>query len=312
MKINSIQQATSVNTQYESKVVVEKIKYDGDPETKKPTIIIVRMEETGEIFEAKTWSWDSLVLFKEALNKRVVCTMTFMTNEYKDQLDIKIKSFYLTSVESTIPREEATELDYQTLINDLINTVQNPEYRSILLDLIKGNYFIWPAAKSVHHAFPGGLAMHSYAVTMGALHQAEYYMSLGTLNCSMDLIITGALLHDIGKLREYTADGRFTLQGQMISHLVSGVEMVNDSCIKLGIDKDSDDIAKVKHIIVSHHGKLEFGSPTLPMIPEAYIVSLADIADAKVETFTEELSVMNEGDVSGPVFGLDGGRIAKI
>ena len=144
-----------------------------------------------------------------------------------------------------------------------------------------------PAAKSVHHNYLGGLIEHTTAVVETAVYLADNYPGI-----DRDLVITGAMLHDIGKMEELSEMpvAEYTDAGQLLGHIVIGCSMVEQRMRELGGFTQQQRDALL-HIILSHHGELEFGSPKVPMTREAMIVHFADNIDAKLkvmETFVEE------------------------
>ena len=139
------------------------------------------------------------------------------------------------------------------------------------------------AAKSVHHSFAGGLLEH----TLSILKMCEYYVSAYPL-LSKDLLFTAALFHDIGKTKELSAfpENDYTDDGQLIGHIVMGVEMISDGV--RAIEGFPAKIAsELKHCVIAHHGELEYGSPKKPALPEAVALHYADATDAKLQTLTE-------------------------
>ncbi|MDE6713143.1 MAG: HD domain-containing protein [Lachnospiraceae bacterium] len=141
------------------------------------------------------------------------------------------------------------------------------------------------AAKMVHHGFIGGLLEHTLSVTNLCNYFAGAYPLI-----KRDLLLTAALCHDIGKIREISAfpENDYTDEGQLLGHIVVGVEMVSEK-IRL-IEGFPVKLAnELKHCIVSHHGELEYGSPKKPALIEAVALNFADNADAKLETITEVL-----------------------
>lgn len=151
------------------------------------------------------------------------------------------------------------------------------------------------AAKTVHHGFSGGLLEHSLSVTRICAHMADQYEYL-----NRDLLITCAMLHDAGKVREISAFPKndYTDEGNFIGHIVIGYEMIMEK-IK-GIDGFPKVLAsEVGHCILSHHGELEYGSPKKPSIAEALALSMADNMDAKMETMREILESKNSNDWLG-------------
>ncbi len=146
------------------------------------------------------------------------------------------------------------------------------------------------AAKTVHHSFVGGLMHHTLAVTKLCHFYTKAYPAL-----NHDLLITAALLHDIGKIKELSGfpENDYTDEGQLLGHIVMGCSMIEEK-----ISRMDDFPEKLKnellHCIVAHHGQLEFGSPKVPELIEALALNLADNTDAKLETLTEALSSTNE------------------
>ena len=139
------------------------------------------------------------------------------------------------------------------------------------------------AARSIHHAFIGGLMEHTLSVAAICDFYAKQYPLL-----NRDLLITAALLHDIGKTREISLfpENDYTDEGNLLGHIVIGTEMVGDYIRDIP-DFPPTLAAELKHCIVAHHGELEFGSPKVPELAEAIALNYADDADAKLEAFTE-------------------------
>lgn len=151
------------------------------------------------------------------------------------------------------------------------------------------------AAKMVHHGFIGGLLEHTLSVTNLCNYFAGAYPLI-----KRDLLLTAALCHDIGKIREISAfpANDYTDEGQLLGHIVVGVEMVSEK-IRL-IEGFPVKLAnELKHCIVSHHGELEYGSPKKPALIEAVALNFADNADAKLETITEVFKNADSADWLG-------------
>lgn len=146
------------------------------------------------------------------------------------------------------------------------------------------------AAKAIHHGFVGGLLEHTLSVTK----LCDYYCASYPI-LKRDLLLAAAMLHDVAKVREISPfpENDYTDEGQFIGHIVLGSEMVSEK-IK-GIEGFPTHIAsQLKHCILAHHGKLEFGSPKVPAIIEAVALNYADDTDAKMQTFTELLNGTQE------------------
>ena len=185
--------------------------------------------------------------------------------------------------------------DVEVMYNDVVGyiaTVRN-EYLNKLLkefyvnyqnmvDLIKSH----SAASGVHHAFVGGFLQHTLAVTKLCDSYCELYPVL-----DRDLLITVALLHDIGKLRELTAfpENDYSDEGKLLGHIILGIEWVGN-CIQRIQGFPPELALDVKHCIAAHHGELEWGSPKKPALPEAMALHMADLTDSRLEQFIECLA----------------------
>ena len=177
----------------------------------------------------------------------------------------------------------------------IIDTIKTPYYKKLLNSFFRDETFAakfknHSAAKTVHHSFVGGLLEHSLGVIKVCDFMSKQYPML-----SRDLLITAAPLHDIGKMVELSSfpTNEYTDSGQLLGHIYIGANMISEKINKIeGFPRRQAD--ELIHCILSHHGSLEFGSPKMPALMEAFALSLADNMDAKMETFTELLEV-NEG-----------------
>ncbi|MGA9246007.1 MAG: HD domain-containing protein [Silvibacterium sp.] len=142
-----------------------------------------------------------------------------------------------------------------------------------------------PAAKSMHHAWIGGLLEHVVSLLGIADLAAKHYQ------VHRDLLLTGAILHDIGKLRElrWGTSFDYSIEGQLLGHITIGVALIDRKIAALP-DFPPALRVLVEHLVLSHHGKYEFGSPKLPMIPEAVLLHYLDDMDAKMQTLNTEFA----------------------
>ena len=146
------------------------------------------------------------------------------------------------------------------------------------------------AAKAIHHGFVGGLLEHSLSVTM----LCDYYCSVYPI-LKRDLLLAAAMLHDIGKTKEISPfpENDYTDDGQLLGHIVMGSEMISEKIREIpGFPPVL--AAQIKHCILAHHGKYEFGSPKIPALIEALALNYADDTDAKIQTFSEILEGAQE------------------
>lgn len=182
--------------------------------------------------------------------------------------------------------------DIETMYKELLhfcNAIVQPYLHALLTSFfVKDHEFIksfksHSAAKSVHHGFVGGLLEH----TLSVVKLCDFYTTRYPM-LNRDLLLTCAMLHDIGKTKELSLfpENDYTDAGQLIGHIVIGVEMIHDKIKEIpGFPEILEN--EVKHCIVAHHGELEYGSPKKPALMEAMALNLADNTDAKMETMTE-------------------------
>ncbi len=205
------------------------------------------------------------------------------------------------------PHGDLTYNELYTEFENYYNKITNKKFKLILDETIFKNleYFKYPAAKSIHHAFIGGLAEH----TINILKLSHEFISLYKLD--QELLWMGIILHDYSKIHEMTKLGlNYTPVGNLIGHLVMTVEEISKICFKYEID-ESDEIIYLKHLILSHHGKLEYGSPKEPMLREAYILSQLDEVDAKMNVIDKAYLDTKSNSLTPPILAFDRRRFLK-
>ncbi|SHH28406.1 3'-5' exoribonuclease YhaM family protein [Thermosipho atlanticus] len=169
-------------------------------------------------------------------------------------------------------------------IKKLIDSIKNVHLKRLLNEFFERDesflkkFKSVPAGAKVHHNYVGGLAEHSSTVAQLCDSVCKTYKNL-----DRDLLIAGALLHDIGKINDYKVTSKgieITTQGELIGHIVSGYEMVKVKVKKMKVPEDIS--TKLLHMIISHHGELEWGSPVVPKTPEAYVLHMIENMDSKL------------------------------
>lgn len=174
----------------------------------------------------------------------------------------------------------------------IIGSIQNPYLKQLLESFfVEDQEFAKAfrkssAAKAVHHGFVGGLLEHTLSVTK----LCDYYCTAYPM-LKRDLLLTAAMCHDIGKVKELSAfpTNDYTDDGQFLGHIVMGSQMVGEKAAQIP-DFPHALLIQVQHCILAHHGKYEYGSPKLPALMEAVALNYADDTDAKMETFKEILN----------------------
>jgi 3'-5' exoribonuclease len=208
----------------------------------------------------------------------------------------------------------STTYDVEDLWRQLLDFVESftdPDLKLLLTTLLSypvlaQAYREAPAARQLHHAWLGGLLEHVVSLLKLADRVVPSYPLL-----HRDLLLTGVVLHDIGKVRELSWEIGFdyTVEGTLLGHIQMGVELVEKTIDSLpGFPPRLKTL--VVHMILSHHGKLEFGSPKLPMIPEALVLNFVDDLDAKMQAMASEFAKSaREGkapdEMTGKVWSLD-------
>jgi 3'-5' exoribonuclease len=223
---------------------------------------------------------------------------------YKGELQLNVR--YINTVEALrdLGRElqeydpellcRATPFDRQALwqeLRQLAETQIRPPLGPLVLTLLdrhREEFLVCPAARLYHHPYLGGLLEHTWFVTRHALASLTIYPDL-----NRDLVLAGAILHDLGKIKELVNPPapEATVPGRLLGHIVLGWELVRAAAQALDFS-DPTLLVQLEHIILSHHGTMEFGSPVVPKTREALLVNFLDDLDAKLKMMSQHL----EGD----------------
>jgi len=283
-------------------------------QSNKPYLNLILCDKTGQL-EARAWEPADPRMAKDFERGDVVKVRGCITR-FNDRLQMKVEQ-----LRKALPQEveksdlmPATQYDVETLWRQLLSYVESftdPHLKLLLSTIladpqIASAYREAPAAKQLHHAWLGGLLEHVISLLRLADRVAPHYPIL-----HRDLLLTGVILHDIGKLRELSWDIGFdyTVEGVLLGHIQMGAALAERT-----IDNLPDFPRKLRmlvlHMILSHHGKLEFGSPKLPMIPESLVLNFLDDLDAKMQAMQSEFEKsIREGrapdEFTGKVWALD-------
>jgi len=189
------------------------------------------------------------------------------------------------------------EVMFEELLN-IVDRVENSYLRELLMSLLMdeclaAKFKLAPAAKTLHHAWLGGLLEHTLSLCKLCRLMAQHYPDI-----NQDLLLTGAMLHDIGKTQElsYARSFAYTTEGQLLGHMILELDLINEKIGQIeGFPRELKTL--VQHLIISHHGEYEHGSPKLPMFPEALMLHCLDNLDSKLEAMKTIL--LNERNVEG-------------
>jgi 3'-5' exoribonuclease len=249
-------------------------------------LAVVLCDRTGQI-EAKMW--DNIGQYVNAFDADDVVSIKGYVNRYNGRPQLILQTVARLDPEAIdfgdfLPKTDKDIDQLWATLGDFVNRVENSHLRALLLSFMNDGAFATafrsaPAAKALHHAFIGGLLEHVVSL-----------MSLSDLVCrnyplvNRDLVIAGAFLHDIGKVHElcYARAFGYTTRGQLLGHMIIELEMIQEKIA--GLPEFPQELkVLLEHLIISHHGEYEFGSPKLPMFPEALMLHYLDDLDSKME-----------------------------
>ncbi|MGX7775718.1 3'-5' exoribonuclease YhaM family protein [Streptococcus pluranimalium] len=195
--------------------------------------------------------------------------------------------------------------DVKEYLEQMVFKIENATWQRIVRALYRKyhqEFFTYPAAKTNHHAFESGLAYHT--ATMVRLSDAigDIYPEL-----NKSLLFAGIMLHDLAKVIELSGpdNTEYTVRGNLIGHIALIDEEITKVITELNIDDTREEVTVLRHIVLSHHGLLEYGSPVRPKIMEAEIIHMIDNIDAEMMMMTTALSRIGEGEMTARLFALD-------
>lgn len=280
-----------------------KVKRSAETRNGKPYDNLILQDKTGTL-DGKVWDPNSGGIADYAENDFIEVFGDVIT--YNNNLQLNIRQIRKAAEGEYVPAdfmpttEKSTDGMYQELLG-YIRKIENPylrqmvEFYFVKNDAFAKKFRAHSAAKSVHHGFSGGLLEHTLSVVKFCEYMAGAYPIL-----NKDLLITAAICHDIGKIKELSAfpENDYTDDGQLLGHIVIGVEMISDAVRNIP-DFPEKLASELKHCIIAHHGELEYGSPKKPALAEALALNFADCADAKLQTLTEIFKDKNSNDWLG-------------
>ena len=275
-----------------------------------PFIAFTFQDQSGQM-DGKYWSATSDDIAKYVPGKVVV--VNGKREMYNNSPQVKIVSLRLTDASKGEPTSAShfvehapmTKEEMEEELKRLFDGITNLALKSIVRHILKqyqSEFFEFPAAKRHHHAFVGGLSFHTISMLRLAEAIATQYTQI-----NRSLLYSGVILHDIGKTMELTGaiGTEYTLKGNLLGHIVIMDEEITKACEALDIDENQEDVLLLKHLILAHHGKLEYGSPVRPQLLEAEVLHHIDLLDATITMMSNALDKTEPGAFSERVFGLD-------
>ena len=271
---------------------------------------ITLQDSTGTI-EAKKWEVSPSDEATLAL-KKVVCVEGYPLIYNGSQLQFKISDVEPVSSYNEEDLILTSPVDRKILMErfmDYVDSIQDQSIKTIVSEIVLNKYnklLLHPAAKTNHHEYAGGLLHHEVSMLDLAKQISALYPSI-----NKDLLYGGIILHDLGKIVELSGPiaTEYTLKGKLLGHISIIQTDIAEIAKKHNIDEET--VTLLQHMILSHHGKLEYGSPVLPLILEAEVMYLIDNMDSKIVMINKALKDVEIGGNSTRVMGLDGRSFYK-
>lgn len=270
-----------------------------------PYLSFVLQDKTGAI-DAKFWNVNEQQL--DLYRPGMIASFQADVLSHNKQLQLRVlkieildrKNEDLTEYVRSSPIHKA---DLMKEIYSVIANMDNEIYATITKTIVKEcekDFFTYPAASRIHHDFVGGLATH----VLGMIR-------LGNLICDLypsldrDLLLSGIILHDIGKITELSGPviTEYTLEGKLLGHI--SIMNAKVSACAQQLHYDGEEVTMLRHMILSHHGEYEFGSPVLPQLPEAEILHYIDNIDARMNVLDKAFAVTENGAFTQKLFAME-------
>ncbi|HEY3740964.1 MAG TPA: HD domain-containing protein [Bryobacteraceae bacterium] len=264
-----------------------RLKKSGDP-----YLSLTLADRTGEL-DAKMW--DNAAEVIDTFDRDDFIKVKGLVQVFQNRLQLTIHKLQRlddsdVAFADYFPASKRDPMEMEAELRAVVAGIGNSHLKA-LLEAVFGDeklmaaYRMAPAAKSIHHAYLSGLIEHVLSMVALAKFTAAHYAGVDS-----DLVLTGVLLHDIGKIHElvYVRTFGYSDEGQLIGHIVMGVKMVNEKARAIpGFPPRL--LTLVEHLILSHHGTLEYGSPKVPLFPEAMLLHHLDNLDSKMEAMRQTI-----------------------
>lgn len=269
-------------------------------------------DKSGEI-EAKVWT-----VTKEdmaTLKPELIIHVKGDVINYRGRKQMKVNQFRVATEADGLKTQDFIDGapmsvdEIKSQMQSFIFEIENASLQRItrhLLQKYDEAFFTFPAASSHHHNFVSGLSYHVLTMLQIAKGLCEIYPNL-----NKSLLYSGIILHDMGKVRELSGPiaTSYTLEGNLLGHISIASEEVAGAARELGIQ--GEEVLLLRHLILSHHGKLEYGSPKLPHVKEAEILHFIDNIDARMNMFDKAFKKIEKGQFTERIFGLENRQFYK-
>lgn len=277
-----------------------------------PYLSLTLQDKTGTI-DGKFW--DVKENEQALIQVGKILKFSFEVLLYKDKLQLRMNHVEEISedeynLEDFVISSDHSEVERRSLTQSLIDSIQNDVYRKLVIGMLSyvgDKFFTFPAASKIHHGWKGGLSDHSLSMATLADELCKHYPQL-----DRDLLVSAALIHDVGKTAELSGPvtTEYTLEGKLEGHISLANAWLSEVSEKLGV-QDREETVLMHHMILSHHGKMEYGSPVAPMIIEAEALYLIDNMDARLTSLKMALDAIKPGTWTSRMFQFENRQFYK-
>ena len=277
-----------------------------------PYLSLTLQDKTGTI-DGKFW--DVKENEQALIQAGKILKFSFEVLLYKDKLQLRMNHVEEISedeynLEDFVISSDHSEVERRSLTQSLIDSIQNDVYRKLVIGMLSyvgDKFFTFPAASKIHHGWKGGLSDHSLSMATLADELCKHYPQL-----DRDLLVSAALIHDVGKTAELSGPvtTEYTLEGKLEGHISLANAWLSEVSEKLGV-QDREETVLMHHMILSHHRKMEYGSPVAPMIIEAEALYLIDNMDARLTSLKMALDAIKPGTWTSRMFQFENRQFYK-
>lgn len=272
----------------------------------KPFLTLILCDSTG-VIDAKLW--DASKEDEEVFVGEQIVRIAGEINQFRGKAQLKILSIRPAQSTDGVKVADFVEkapVDKEELLQkltEIIFEMENPAIQRIVRAFIKKYQealLTYPAATKNHHEYVSGLAHHIVSMLGVAKELHKLYPDL-----NKDLLYAGIILHDLGKLKELSGiiTTSYTIEGKLLGHIPMMVEEIGQMAKELQIE--SEEVLILQHMVLSHHGKAEWGSPKPPLVREAELLHLIDLIDAKMNMLNRSLEKVKPGEFTERIFAMD-------
>ncbi|MDD2434369.1 MAG: HD domain-containing protein [Bacilli bacterium] len=232
----------------------------------------------------------------EVVNYRNTLQIKVTDGSIIDERDVDVSDYIISA---PIKREKL-----QQYLLGAVADIKQPDIHKVIEALVKGNlvsFSIYPAASKNHHEYASGLLHHTVGMLKAGKALCEVYPTINA-----DLLAAGIILHDMGKIFELSGPviPKYTTEGRLVGHISIMNGKLKEKCDELHIDEEVSIL--LQHMLLSSHGQPEFGSPVVPEVKEAEVLSLIDNLDARINMIDKAISSINEGEFTPRIASLEG------